>query len=97
MELSDVNGKVLIEYKRKSRRRPTATMVAIGPGIIGWSICDNRDTFNKKIGLRIALERANKAYEMDLDEFEDYLKAIPSTLQSLAAKIIDRSFLYYKN
>lgn len=54
-------NKVILEYYRDSKGNPQGVVVAIGPGILGWSLCSKFDTFTKEQGKNIALHRAVKA------------------------------------
>ena len=95
-----IEKKVLIQYKRKSRRRPYGVVVAIDRNIIGWSICHKNDIFLKDIAVEIALERAYKLKSMNImddDELDSfYKKTIPESLVNLAITMLERSRSYYK-
>lgn len=54
-------NKVILEYYRDSKGNPQGVVVAIGPGILGWSLCSKLDVFTKKQAINIALNRAVKA------------------------------------
>ena len=87
---------VLIEYKRKGFKRVSGIMVAIGPGIIGWSLCRYPDVFNKQKGFEIALGRAKRAAELALEDGGSYYEKIPFSMIDLAEKMRDRSIKYFK-
>lgn len=94
--LSEYPGKVLIEYKRKSRRRPYGVVVAIDRNIIGWSICHKNDTFTKEDALRIALERAQAAQLLSIEDREKSYEEFPTSLLSIYQKMKERSAQYFK-
>ena len=48
------------EWIRVDRGRPIGVIVALSPDKIGWSRCDTRDHFSKRIGKDIAMDRAVK-------------------------------------
>lgn len=49
---------MLIKYVRDFERRPFACVVATENGI-GYSVCHDRDRFNKKLAREIAIGRAD--------------------------------------
>lgn len=51
-------AKVLVQYLREYDRTPFGCMVALAPDMIGVSICNPRDSFNKKRARQIAEGRA---------------------------------------
>ena len=54
---------MLVKYLRDANRRPFGTIVALGPGKIGVSLCSPRDNFSKFLGIRIASGRAESQYQ----------------------------------
>lgn len=96
LTLSNFPNKVLVEYERDSNRVPKGIVVAIAPGIVGWALCNKKDTFNKAHGLNIALRRALAVKFEDKAIQEKYYEKCPFTLQALLQKMIDRSKIYYK-
>ena len=77
--------------------RPIGVVVAIGSSIIGWSLCDKKDKFNKKVGLELALIRANLAAAIDSEYLESfYLNSVPFTLSDLVYKMNERSLKYFQ-
>lgn len=50
----------LIEYVRDRKGRPFGCVAAVGKDKIGYSICHKEDQFDKKLGRKIAIERAKK-------------------------------------
>ena len=87
---------VLVEYKRGSRRRPKAVVVAIAPGVIGWSICSKKDTFIKKVGVDLAIERAYLIKSLSNTERVVAYSVVPLSLKSIADRMLQRSYLYFK-
>lgn len=97
LKLSDFPDVVLIQYHRLKNGTPKGVLVAIGPGEIGWALCGHDDTFKKSIGLGIALGRAVSFsfIKEEQDSFNCFDK-VPQTLQHLAKKMFNRSFLYFQ-
>ena len=80
-------------------------LVAIGPGIVGWSLCKDSwsprsyvgpDDFNQQIGMHIALNRALAVQEMGLVEKAEFAAKVPETLKKDYTEMIFRSFRYFK-
>lgn len=72
-------------------------LVATGPGIIGWSLCSNKEPhFKKDIGLAIALSRAITVSKLTLFEREDFYSKVPFTLQYEFDAMMERSFSYFQ-
>lgn len=73
----------LIEYVKDYKGKPIGCVVAVDRGKIGWSVCHTKDNFNKEMGRKIALDRANKNVlynryvsrnsSYDMDSYIDYL------------------------
>lgn len=71
---------------------PIGVIVAIDRDRIGWSLCNKKDTFDKQIGLRIALNRAefygtNKSF---------LLEQIPDSIREEIIEMYTRSEKYFK-
>ena len=62
---------MLIQYIRDENRRPIGTMVAIkkdDQAFLGLSFCNlKKDKFNKALGKKIAVQRANQLYARTCD------------------------------
>ena len=80
----------------KVRGEIKGVIVSTGPGIIGWSLCDKKDTFDKAAGLNIALTRAKIAARLSLRDRESFYLKVPVTLLDEAEAMMDRSELYFK-
>lgn len=95
-----MNRTLLVEYYRE-KGNIKGVVVSNDSGIFGWSLCNPKDTFDKKKALKIAEERSNKMkqweQEGNAERFERYLNSIPHSLSSLVNKMIGRSILYFKN
>jgi hypothetical protein len=90
LAINDVSNTKLVSYLRDEDRNPVGVMVAIGPNQIGWAFCNKKDRFNKKLGVKIALNRANVGTNHQVPirwqgEFE-----------KLHAKFQERSVKYFK-
>jgi len=71
-------------------------VVSIGPGLIGWALCDRKDTFSKEYGIHLALQRARIATSLSLRERRRFYSKIPTSLGELFDKMDDRSEKYFK-
>ena len=83
-------------------------LVAIGPGIVGWSMCKEPvlllspyrfregDDFNKALGLHIALTRAIKVKAMSTWDKQEFYDSIPTTMQPAFKEMMDRSYKYFQ-
>ena len=101
-------SKILIEYIRKPKIKnglvvcndPIGVVIATGPGIIGWSICNTKagDKFNKSQGIDIALVRANSSWVMDDSSLDNYYHTVPMGygIEEKLEKMIARSITYFK-
>lgn len=90
----------VLTYKKGEKK---GVLVAIGPGIIGWSLCNNnaefywkRDVFDKELGLHIALSRAEAVSKMSVNERIEYYENVPSSMQEKFAEMADRSYKYFQ-
>jgi hypothetical protein len=84
----------LISYSRDKKRNPTGVLVAIKTGDngefnIGYAQCCKHDRFHKKMGLKIAIGRA---------EMENYnsLDNIPHVIRKMLPEFVKRCEKYYK-
>ena len=50
---------MLVKYVRDNKRRPIGVVVATGKYKVGWSLCDKKDKWNKKVGVALAAGRAS--------------------------------------
>lgn len=79
--------RIFITYYRKpckdktKKGAPRGVVVAIEKGIIGWALCGKRDVFDKKLGLTIALQRAEKAEKLSKKEREEFYSKVPNSLK----------------
>ena len=82
-------------------KKPYGIVIATGPSIIGWALCDKHDKFNKKEALKIALIRADMVSNFEFlasDLLEDfYQNAIPFSLSELAERMNERSIKYFQD
>ena len=96
LTLDCFENKVLVQYERNSKRVPKGVIVAIGPGIVGWSLCNKKDTFVRAKGLNIALRRA-ASIQFATEESKDiFYEKCPETLEESVRKMINRSLIYFK-
>lgn len=97
--------KLLIEYYRDKNRNPIGVVVATNKDVVGWSLCHIKaiyyhpsDKFDKKLGLNIAIQRADKASAMsESEKVEYYTSKVPQSLQKLFLKIMTKSENYFKD
>ena len=71
---------------------PVGVIVSTERNKLGWSLCSKKDRFNKEMGKRIAINRAdyygtNKA---------NVLEEAPNSIREELLKMYDRSNKYYK-
>lgn len=79
-------------YLKEIGGNPVGIIVAIDRNQIGWSLCNKKDQFNKHMGRKIAVNRAdfygtNKTL---------LLKEVPDSIKEEIIKMYDRSEKYYK-
>ena len=76
----------LIKYVRDKNRNPRGVIVAVGRGMVGFSLTNKKDRFNKNLGISIAINRAYQGFNVDIPKsiFEDF------------HNMIDRSQRYFK-
>lgn len=87
---------MLVKYLRNENRIPYGCVVAVGPGMVGYSVCNPKDKFNKELGRQIAIGRANH-------DLTDYLSIRNRVPHSLIPVVLDevvemdkRSVKYFK-
>ena len=90
----------VLTYEKGKKK---GVLVAIGPGIIGWSLCNTgseyyweKDVFDKELGLHIALSRAEAVSKMPVNERIEYYENVPSSMQEKFAEMVDRSYKYFQ-
>lgn len=90
----------ILTYEKGEKK---GVLVAIGPGIIGWSLCNTGagcywklDVFDKELGLHIALSRAEAVSKMSAVERTEYYDTVPSSIQEKFAEMVDRSYKYFQ-
>lgn len=98
------NGPEAILEVVKGEKR--GVVVSLGEGIFGWSMCktkpsytsrgwEDADTFNKEVGLSIALNRANIASALDVDGRASFYEKIPFTLAETFNEMVFRASKYF--
>ena len=90
----------VLTYEKGKKK---GVLVAIGSGIIGWSLCNTgseyyweKDVFDKELGLHIALSRAEAVSKMSAVERAEYYDTVPSSIQEKFAEMVDRSYKYFQ-
>ena len=71
-------------------------VVATGDGILGWSLCNSKDEFDKEKGLSIALSRAHYAGSLSIRGREELYQKVPFSMEKLFNKMLERSSRYFK-
>ena len=71
-------------------------VVAIDRDVLGWSLCNKRDSFDKDKGLAIALGRAALVSEMTTAERSEYYEQIPQSLVKVFEEMKERSRKYFQ-
>lgn len=79
-------------YLKTVGEDPIGIIVAIDRNRIGWSLCNKKDQFNKYIGKRIAINRADY-YGTNKDLL---LEEVPDSIREEIIKMYDRSKKYFK-
>lgn len=66
---------MIVRYVRDMSRNPVACFVMIG-NIVGYSVCNWKagESFNKKVALRLAIERAHNFVEFDPSIMPRYIR-----------------------
>ena len=83
----------VIQYVRNKKRVPRGVLVAVKHEdgfICGYSLCNKKDRFNKKMALNIAIGRAN------MSDAESGAEA-PHEVRKMLPSFFDRCKRYYKN
>ena len=71
-------------------------VVATGDGILGWSLCNSKDEFDKEKGLSISLSRAHYAGSLSIRGREELYQKVPFSMEKLFNKMLERSSRYFK-
>mgnify|MGYP001615904745 CR=1 len=79
-----LNVKVLVKYITRRCKR-IGCVVATGKNVVGWSLCNKEDGFDRRIALGMALSRANAKEG-----------PIPYSIQSAVLEMHKRSERYFK-
>lgn len=72
-------------------------IVAIDSDVVGWSLCDKKDKFNKEFGIDLALKRARIASKLSIDGRNSFYCKVPFTLWTDFAEMLERSQHYFQN
>jgi len=79
----------------KVRGKIFGVMVAIGPDVIGWSLCDPRDDFDRAKGITIALGRALTARNLSFRQRQLFYNKVPHSQRFLLEKMKRRSERFF--
>lgn len=74
-------------------------LIAIGPGIVGWSLCRSGkifDKFNKEVGIDIALKKAVIASKLTTLQRDSFYGKVPRSISEEFERMMERSYKYYK-
>ena len=77
---------MLVQYLRKENRVPVGVVVALDKEHFGWSLCNKHDIFDRKLGLKIATNRAMIGSHVQ----------IPFTLEEVYFNVYQRAQKYFK-
>ena len=80
---------MLVQYVRDKERRPVGVVVALNKNQIGWSKCNNKDHFDKKLGIIKATGRA-----MSTNPIKHI--STPQCMREHVSRMADRAERYYK-
>ena len=76
---------------------PYGVVVAINASVMGWSLCNKADKFDKVKALELAIARAKIVSYIEHDCLEDfYASEVPFSLNDLILKMNARSIKYFK-
>jgi hypothetical protein len=81
----------VIQYVRDRKRVPYGVLVAVkrdGGFGVGYSLCNKKDRFSKKMALKIALGRTNYSNEVSKD---------PYAIVKMLPDFVERCKKYYKS
>ena len=71
---------------------PIGVIISTERNKLGWSLCNKKDHFNKEMGKRIAMNRA-EYYGTDRNQL---LADVPDSIRDEVMKMYDRSKKYFK-
>ena len=83
-------------YVQKITGKRIGVVVATGDGVLGWSLCNSKDEFDKEKGLSIALSRAHYAGSLSIRGREELYQKVPFSMEKLFNKMLERSSRYFK-
>lgn len=83
-------------HVQKITGKRIGVVVATGDGILGWSLCNSKDEFDKEKGLSIALSRAHYAGSLSIRGREELYQKVPFSMEKLFNKMLERSSRYFK-
>lgn len=92
MKVQELPKNAILKYYRE-KDQIRGVVLALDHTVLGWSLCNKRDKFDKELAIKIAYERAKSIQK------EDYgvvYNKIPRTIQPLFNEIYERSKKYYK-
>ena len=73
---------MLVKYVRDSKRRPVGVVVATGKYKVGWSLCDKKDKWDKKVGVALAAGRAS------LPKTEDPAQTVIKAVKNMKSRAV---------
>ena len=89
--MTDIPKYTIIEYIRDKSRIPYGVLIAVKSPDgynIGYSLCNKKDRFNKRMALKIAIGRANFS--------SDCVDSLPYVIAKKIPTFIERCKKYYK-
>ncbi len=78
-------------HVQKITGKRIGVVVATGDGIVGWSLCNSKDEFDKEKGLSIALSRAHYAGSLSIRGREELYQKVPFSMEKLFNKMLENS------
>ena len=96
------NHKMILQYVRNRHNQKCGVVVAYKKQekvMIGYSLCNKKDRYDKLIGLNKAINRAQSIDSFQIYGNEIYDKdglKIPFSVMNTVLKVIDRGRRYYK-
>jgi hypothetical protein len=100
MEDVTIPQHTIIQYVRTHKNIPRGVLVAVkcGDGFrLGYSFCNKKDRFNKRMALKIAFGRADAIYKsMDMSPNGWFGEHTPHPVKKMIPAFLDRCNKYYK-
>jgi len=81
---------MLVKFLKNKHGHRKGVVVSTGRGLVGFSLCQKGDVFNKDLAFKIAVGRSENPRSLI------YESSIPISIKDEVFSMIERSFRYYK-